>query len=136
MTCWSVRPPFAPSSRAISIACRFRRRRSTSWRSRSLPCAACEDWDEDALFDCVRRAYPYRELTREEYDRILEMLSQGIAAKRGRYGAYLFRDMVNRRLRGTAWSATGGHHQRRSHPRDRAVYRGGAAGGDRGRHAR
>ena len=27
------------------------------------------------------------------------MLSQGIAAKRGRYGAYLFRDMVNRRLR-------------------------------------
>jgi ATP-dependent Lhr-like helicase len=60
---------------------------------------ACEDWDEDALFDCVRRAYPYRELTRAEYDRILEMLSQGIAAKRGRYGAYLFRDMVNRRLR-------------------------------------
>jgi ATP-dependent helicase Lhr and Lhr-like helicase len=60
---------------------------------------SCEDWDEDVLFDCVRRAYPYRELTREEYDRILEMLSQGIAAKRGRYGAYLFRDMVNRRLR-------------------------------------
>ncbi len=47
----------------------------------------------------MRRAYPYRELKREEYDRILEMLSQGIAAKRGRYGAYLFRDMVNRRLR-------------------------------------
>ncbi len=60
---------------------------------------SCEDWDEDALFDCVRRAYPYRELKREEFDRILEMLSQGIAAKRGRYGAYLFRDMVNRRLR-------------------------------------
>ena len=60
---------------------------------------SCEDWDEDALFECVRRAYPYRELRREEYDRILEMLSQGIAAKRGRYGAYLFRDMVNRRLR-------------------------------------
>ena len=61
---------------------------------------SCEDWDEDALFDCVRRAYPYRELQREEYDRVLEMLSQGIAARRGRYGAYLYRDMVNRRLRG------------------------------------
>ncbi len=61
---------------------------------------SCEDWNEDALFDCVRRAYPYGSLRREEYDRILEMLSQGIAAKRGRYGAYLFRDMVNRRLRG------------------------------------
>jgi ATP-dependent Lhr-like helicase len=60
---------------------------------------ACEDWDEDALFDFMRRAYPYRDLKREDYDRILEMLSQGIAAKRGRYGAYLFRDMVNRRLR-------------------------------------
>jgi len=61
---------------------------------------SCEDWDEDALFDCARRAYPYRELQREEYDRVLEMLSLGIAAKRGRYGAYLYRDMVNRRLRG------------------------------------
>ena len=57
------------------------------------------DWDEDELFEFMRRAYPYRELKREEYDRILEMLSAGIAAKRGRYGAYLFRDMVNRRLR-------------------------------------
>ena len=61
---------------------------------------SCEDWDEDALFECVRRAYPYGNLRRDEYDSILEMLSQGIAAKRGRYGAYLFRDMVNRRLRG------------------------------------
>lgn len=60
---------------------------------------SCEDWDEEELFDCVRRAYPYRELKREAYGRLLEMLSQGIAARRGRYGAYLFRDMVNRRLR-------------------------------------
>ena len=62
-------------------------------------CSA-EDWDEDALFECIRRAYPYRELRREDYNRVLEMLAQGIAAKRGRYGSYLFRDMVNRRLRG------------------------------------
>ncbi len=51
---------------------------------------------------CLRisaRAYPYRDLTREEYGRILDMLSLGIAAKRGRYGAYVFRDQVNRRLR-------------------------------------
>ncbi len=59
----------------------------------------CEDWDEDALFETMRRAYPYRDLTRADYDRILEMLAQGIAARRGRYGAYLFRDQVNRRLR-------------------------------------
>jgi ATP-dependent Lhr-like helicase len=59
----------------------------------------CEEWDEDALFETARRAYPYRDLTRTEYDRILDMLALGIAAKRGRYGAYLFRDQVNRRLR-------------------------------------
>ncbi len=59
----------------------------------------CEEWDEDVLFETIRRAYPYRDLTRSDYDRILDMLSLGIAAKRGRYGAYLFRDQVNRRLR-------------------------------------
>src|SRR5215831_3790835 len=61
-------------------------------------CSA-EDWDEPALFECVRRAYPYRDLTAEEFERILQMLSQGIAASRGRYSAYLYRDMVNHRLR-------------------------------------
>src|SRR5580704_15946028 len=56
-------------------------------------------WDEDELFALVRRAYPYRNLSRETYDSILEMLSEGIAAKRGRYGAYIHRDRINRRLR-------------------------------------
>jgi ATP-dependent Lhr-like helicase len=56
-------------------------------------------WDEDELFSLVTRAHPYRNLTRETYDAILEMLSEGIAARRGRYGAYLHRDRVNRKLR-------------------------------------
>ena len=62
-------------------------------------CAA-EDWKEDDLFALVRRAYPYRDLSRAEFDAIIEMLSEGIAARRGRYGAYLHRDRVNGRLRG------------------------------------
>ena len=61
-------------------------------------CAA-EEWKEDELFALVRRAYPYRDLPREEFEAILEMLSEGIAARRGRYGAYLYRDRVNGRLR-------------------------------------
>jgi ATP-dependent Lhr-like helicase len=63
--------------------------------------AACsaEEIDEDAMFALVQRAYPYRELKREEYERILAMLSEGIAAKRGRYGAYIHHDRVNRKLR-------------------------------------
>jgi len=56
-------------------------------------------WDEDELFALVKRAYPYRNLSRETYDSVLEMLSEGIAARRGRYGAYVHRDRVNRKLR-------------------------------------
>jgi ATP-dependent helicase Lhr and Lhr-like helicase len=61
---------------------------------------ACEDWKEDELFARVRRAYPYRELERSAFDSIVEMLSEGITARRGRYGAYLMRDRVNGRLHG------------------------------------
>ena len=58
-----------------------------------------DGWDEDELFALVKRAYPYRYLSRETFDSILEMLSEGIAARRGRYGAYIHRDRVNKRLR-------------------------------------
>jgi ATP-dependent helicase Lhr and Lhr-like helicase len=61
-------------------------------------CAA-EEWGEVDLFNLVRRAYPYRDLSLETYQGILEMLSEGIAARRGRYGAYLHRDRVNGKLR-------------------------------------
>jgi ATP-dependent Lhr-like helicase len=54
---------------------------------------------EDELFALVRRAYPYATLTRAEFDAVIEMLSEGIAAKRGRYGAYLHHDKVHHRLR-------------------------------------
>jgi len=56
-------------------------------------------WDEDELFALVRRAYPYRNLSRETYEAVLEMLSEGIASRRGRYGAYIHRDRINRKLR-------------------------------------
>ncbi len=60
---------------------------------------ATEGWDENELFALVKRAYPYRNLKRETFDSILDMLSEGIAARRGRYGAYLHRDRVNGKLR-------------------------------------
>jgi ATP-dependent helicase Lhr and Lhr-like helicase len=63
--------------------------------------AACsaEEWDEDEMFALARRAYPYRNLARATFDSLLEMLSEGIAARRGRYGAYVHRDRVNKKLR-------------------------------------
>jgi len=61
-------------------------------------CAA-EECGELELFHLIRRAYPYRDLSPETYESILEMLCEGIAARRGRYGAYLHRDRVNGKLR-------------------------------------
>ena len=61
--------------------------------------APTEGWDEDELFALVTRAYSFRNLERETFDSILEMLSEGIAARRGRYGAYIHRDRVNGKLR-------------------------------------
>src|SRR6266699_3768582 len=58
-----------------------------------------QGWDEDELFALVKRAYPYRDLSRQLFDSIVEMLSEGIAARRGRYGAYLHHDRVTRQLR-------------------------------------
>src|SRR3984893_6870681 len=62
-------------------------------------CAA-EDWQEDDLYALVRRAFPFRNLSRTDFDEVIAMLSDGIAARRGRYGAYLHRDQVNNSLRG------------------------------------
>jgi ATP-dependent Lhr-like helicase len=62
-------------------------------------CAA-EEWQEDELFALVRHAYPYRALPRADFDAVLSMVSDGISARRGRYGSYVFRDRVNHRLRG------------------------------------
>ncbi len=73
-------------------------------------CAICaaEECNEEQLFQLVRRAYPYRKLTRTQFDSILKMLSEGIASSRGRYGAYLHRDRVQnivRARRGTRLAA-------------------------------
>ncbi|HEX7361894.1 MAG TPA: DEAD/DEAH box helicase [Bryobacteraceae bacterium] len=62
--------------------------------------AAAEAWQEDDLYVCFRSAYPYRNLRREDFDSIVEMLSEGIATSRGRSGAMLHRDRVNGRVKG------------------------------------
>ena len=60
-------------------------------------CAA-ESWKEEALYTVLRRAYPYRDLTRAEFDELVQLLHRGIASSRGRYGAYLMRDGVHGEL--------------------------------------
>src|SRR5439155_876484 len=60
---------------------------------------ACEEWEEDALFDLVRGAYPYRDVSRKDFDAVVRMLAEGFTTRRGRRGAYVHYDGVNRRLR-------------------------------------
>jgi len=60
---------------------------------------ACREYDEDQLFALVRRAYPYRDLTRKEFDAVVQMLAEGFSTRRGRSRAYLHRDAVNHKLR-------------------------------------
>jgi ATP-dependent Lhr-like helicase len=61
-------------------------------------CAA-DDWDVEELYALVRAAYPYRELSRKDFDDVVSMLAEGVATSRGRSGAYLHHDRVNGRLR-------------------------------------
>lgn len=56
---------------------------------------ATNEWHEDDLFHLVKRSFHYKNLSRETFNNLLEMLAEGIAGSRGRYSAYLFRDRVN-----------------------------------------
>ncbi len=60
---------------------------------------SAREYGEDELFDLFRGAYPYRNLERRDFDAVVRMLADGIATQRGRRGAYLHRDAVNKILR-------------------------------------
>lgn len=61
---------------------------------------AAREWDEDALFALVRRAWPYAALPRAEFDGLLKMLAEGFSTRFGQRASYLHRDAVHRKLRG------------------------------------
>ncbi|MCO4763461.1 MAG: DEAD/DEAH box helicase [Myxococcales bacterium] len=57
-------------------------------------------WSEEALFSAFSRAWPYQNLSRDDFDELLQMLSDGFTTRRGRRGAWLHRDQVQGRLMG------------------------------------
>jgi ATP-dependent Lhr-like helicase len=61
--------------------------------------AGREEWQEEALYESFKRAWPYRDLSRETFADVVRMLAQGFSTRRGRRGAYLHHDAVNGRLR-------------------------------------
>ena len=61
---------------------------------------AASEWDEDALYDWLRRAWPYAKLERARFDEVVRMLADGFSDRRGPRAGWLHRDAVNLRLRG------------------------------------
>ncbi len=62
--------------------------------------AAAQEWDEDALYGLVCRAYSYRNLSRGTFDEIVTMLARGFTTERGRRGALIYHDKIHGRLKG------------------------------------
>ncbi len=59
-----------------------------------------EEIDETELAALVRGATPYANLADDKFEQILEMLSEGVSARRGRVGAHIHRDRIAGKLRG------------------------------------
>ena len=62
--------------------------------------AATQSWSEADLYALARRAFPYRELERTEFNRIVQMLAEGISTNRGRGLAYLHHDRIHHTVKG------------------------------------
>ncbi|HEY2806075.1 MAG TPA: DEAD/DEAH box helicase [Gemmatimonadales bacterium] len=61
---------------------------------------SAEDWSTDDLYKMVHNAWSYRDLTRAQFDEVVEMVAHGFTTRRGRRGALVHLDAVNGRVRG------------------------------------
>ena len=67
---------------------------------------ASREWNEDALFALVRRAWPYAQLARADFDAVVRMLADGFTTRHGPRASYVHRDAVHhvlRERRARAW---------------------------------
>jgi ATP-dependent Lhr-like helicase len=62
--------------------------------------ASSGEWGEDALLALFKQAYPYRTLEKEQFMDVVEMLARGYATRRGRRGALVHYDSLNKKIRG------------------------------------
>jgi len=60
---------------------------------------AGEEWETDELYRLMCRATPFKNLKRDEFDRTLEYLSEGISHNMGRSRVYIYHDRIQGRLR-------------------------------------
>jgi ATP-dependent Lhr-like helicase len=60
---------------------------------------AAREISEDEMFALIRRAWPYRNLERKDFDAVVTMLADGFTTRRGRRGSLIHHDGVNHMLR-------------------------------------
>ncbi len=60
---------------------------------------ASREYNEAELFDLVRRAWPYRDVERKDFDAVVSMVADGFATRRGRRAALVHRDEVHSTVR-------------------------------------
>jgi len=60
---------------------------------------SAQEWQEEGLYQLVRRAYPYRDLPRPDFDAVIGMLAEGFSTRRGRHGALIHHDAIHHMLR-------------------------------------
>ena len=61
--------------------------------------ASVDERDVESLWQMTRRAAPYADVSRTDFDDVVNLVSWGIETGRGRRGAHLHHDSVNGRLR-------------------------------------
>ena len=102
--------------------------------------ASCvmEEWDEDALYALLTQAYPYRELSRERFDDVVRMLSEGVAGAVGTHDGVPPPRRREPEGEGASRRAHHGSRERRRHtghgrlPRHRGAGRRDGGDGERG----
>jgi ATP-dependent Lhr-like helicase len=60
--------------------------------------ASSREWREDDLYEMVKKAWPYRDLSRGDFDAVVRMLAEGFTTRKGRRSGLVHRDEVHGRI--------------------------------------
>ena len=90
--------------------------------------ASSREWREDDLYAMVRKAWPYRNLARADFDAVVRMLAEGFTTRRGRRSGLVHRDEVHGRIAREAIGPIDGVDIGRCHSRCRRLPRGARSG--------
>ncbi len=60
---------------------------------------SCADYNVEELYSIFNKAFPFRDLSIDEFTEIAETLSKGYTTRKGRGGAYVYLDKINRTIK-------------------------------------